>query len=672
MKSNDHSSKEQNPREIQAARDYAASAKPPVNPGFLRGPRGPRGGGPPGMGAMMPAEKPRDFKGTMRRLLQVLRPHRAALLFVLLAYMMTTAFLIVTPKILGRAIDIITVTVKSRLSGGSEPINYSGLLRILLIVGAIYAVSSFFTWLGGYVMAGISQKVSFSMRRSIDHKLSRLPLHYFDSTPRGEIISRVTNDMDNISMTLQQGLTQVISSVTTLVGILIMMLTISPLLTLVGLITIPLAGVVTALIAKKSQKYFSDMWASTGHLNGHIEEMYTGQTIVRLFNRQAHAGAEFDRENRILYKASFKAQFVSGIVMPAMHLIENLNYVILCVVGGLQIIGGNLTLGDITAFITYSKQFTQPITQTASIINTMQSTVASAERVFELMDTPEETPDSTSAFPITEVTSEFPITEVPVTDTLPDICGEIRFENVRFSYKDDVPLIENMNLHVLPGQTVAIVGPTGAGKTTLVNLLMRFYDIQGGKITLDGTDIRDIPRDELRGDFGMVLQDTWLFSGTIRENIAYGISPPDAPTEEGILAASRAAYVDHFVRTLPDGYDTVLTDEAGNLSQGQKQLLTIARAFLSDPKILILDEATSSVDTRTELLIQKALSRLMKGRTSFVIAHRLSTIRDADVILVMYQGRIVEQGTHETLLSTKGFYHDLYHSQFRSGIADAI
>ncbi|MDD4095497.1 MAG: ABC transporter ATP-binding protein [Oscillospiraceae bacterium] len=633
------------------------------------------------MGAMMPAEKPRDFKGTMRRLLEVLRPHRAALLFVLIASMMTTVFLIVTPKILGRAIDIITVTVKSRIAGGSEPIDYQELLRILVIVGLIYVVSSFFTWWGGYVMAGISQKISFSMRQSIDRKLTRLPLRYFDSTPRGEIISRVTNDMDNISMTLQQGLTQVISSVTTLVGILIMMLTISPLLTLVGLITIPLAAIITVLIAKKSQKYFADMWASTGHLNGQIEEMYTGQTIVRLFNRQAQAGAEFDRENQILFKSSFKAQFVSGIVMPAMHLIENLNYVILCVVGGLQIISGNITLGDITAFITYSKQFTQPITQTASIINTMQSTVASAERVFDLMDTPEETPDSTSVLPITEVTSAFPltdvtsalpITEVPVADAFPQVRGEIRFENVRFSYKEDVPLIENMNLHVLPGQTVAIVGPTGAGKTTLVNLLMRFYDIQNGKITLDGTDIREIPRDELRGDFGMVLQDTWLFSGTIRENIAYGISPPDEPTEEGILAASRAAYVDHFVRTLPDGYDTVLTDEAGNLSQGQKQLLTIARAFLSDPRILILDEATSSVDTRTELLIQKAMSRLMTGRTSFVIAHRLSTIRDADIILVMDQGNIVEQGTHEALLEAKGFYHELYHSQFRSGIAEAI
>ena len=642
----------------QSPHENDASMKPPVNPGMVRGGSGQRGGGHPGMGAMIPAEKPRDFKGTMRRLLQVLRPHRIALLMVLIASMLTTVFLIVTPKILGRAIDIITVAVTSRIAGGSDPIDYKALLRILVIVGCIYVISSFFNWLGGYVMAGISQKISFSMRQSIDRKLSRLPIRYFDSTPRGEIISRMTNDMDNISMTLQQGLTQVISSVTTLVGILIMMLTISPLLTLIGLITIPLAAIVTAMIAKRSQKYFAEMWASTGHLNGHIEEMYTGQTIVRLFNRQAQAGEEFERENQILYKFSFKAQFVSGIVMPAMHLIENLNYVILCVVGGLQIISGNLTLGDITAFITYSKQFTQPITQTASMINTMQSTVASAERVFELMDTPEETPDPSVNSALPEIRGE--------------IRGEIRFENVRFSYNEDTPLIENLNLHVLPGQTVAIVGPTGAGKTTLVNLLMRFYDIQNGKITLDGTDIREIPRDELRGDFGMVLQDTWLFSGTIRENIAYGISPPDEPTEEGILAASRAAYVDHFVRTLPDGYDTVLTDEAGNLSQGQKQLLTIARAFLSDPRILILDEATSSVDTRTELLIQKAMSRLMTGRTSFVIAHRLSTIRDADIILVMDQGNIVEQGTHEALLEAKGFYHELYHSQFRSGIAEAI
>ena len=642
----------------QSPRENDASMKPPVNPGMVRGGSGQRGGGHPGMGAMIPAEKPRDFKGTMRRLLQVLRPHRIALLMVLIASMLTTVFLIVTPKILGRAIDIITVAVTSRIAGVSDPIDYKALLRILVIVGCIYVISSFFNWLGGYVMAGISQKISFSMRQSIDRKLSRLPLRYFDSTPRGEIISRMTNDMDNISMTLQQGLTQVISSVTTLVGILIMMLTISPLLTLIGLITIPLAAIVTAMIAKRSQKYFAEMWASTGHLNGHIEEMYTGQTIVRLFNRQAQAGEEFERENQILYKFSFKAQFVSGIVMPAMHLIENLNYVILCVVGGLQIISGNLTLGDITAFITYSKQFTQPITQTASMINTMQSTVASAERVFELMDTPEETPDPSVNSTLPEIRGE--------------IRGEIRFENVRFSYNEDTPLIENLNLHVLPGQTVAIVGPTGAGKTTLVNLLMRFYDIMDGKITLDGTDIRDIPRNALRENFGMVLQDTWLFSGTIRENIAYGVSPPDEPTEEGILAASRAAYVDHFVRTLPDGYDTVLADQASSLSQGQKQLLTIARAFLSDPKILILDEATSSVDTRTELLIQKAMNRLTTGRTSFVIAHRLSTIRDADIILVMDRGNIVEQGTHEELLEAKGFYHELYHSQFRSGIGEAI
>lgn len=654
MKTNNNPKSEPSLRDGNPSRDNASSTKSLIHPGLLRGPRGPRGGGHPGMGAMMPAEKPRDFKGTLRRLLQVLRPQRASLLFALLASMFTTVFLIVTPKILGRAIDIIAVAVRSRIAGEWKAIDYEQLLMILLIVGSIYLVSSFFTWLSGYVMAGISQRVSFSMRQSIDHKLTRLPLRYFDSTPRGEIISRMTNDMDNISMTLQQGLSQIMSSITTLIGILVMMLTISPLLTLIGLLTIPLAAVSTAIIAKRSQKHFSEMWASTGRLNGHVEEMYTGQTIVRLNNRQKQSEADFDRENKHLFRASFKAQFVSGIVMPAMHLIENLNYVILCVVGGFQIISGNLTLGDITAFITYSKQFTQPITQTASIINTMQSTIASAERVFELMDSPEEIPDKDPA------------------EMIPEVHGEIRFENVRFRYEEDAPLIENLNLHVLPGQTVAIVGPTGAGKTTLVNLLMRFYDIQEGEISIDGIDIRDIRRDDLRKNFGMVLQDTWLFSGTIRENIAYGISSSSETDTEGILAASRAAYADHFIRTFPDGYDTVLTDQAENLSQGQKQLLTIARAFLSDPRILILDEATSSVDTRTELLIQKAMNRLTSGRTSFVIAHRLSTIRDADIILVMDRGKIVEQGTHEALLAAGGFYHELYHSQFRSGIGEAV
>lgn len=632
------------------------------------------------MGAMMPAEKPRDFRGTLRRLLQVLRPHRLILSFALLMSVFTTLFLIVSPKILGQAMDIIADAVRTRIDTGKGQIDFEELLRILLLVGVIYCVSSFFTWLTHYMMAGISQKIAYTMRQSIDKKLTYLPLSYYDATPRGEIISRVSNDMDNIAMTLQQGLTQMITSVTTIAGILIMMLTISPILSLVSLIMLPLAAITTALIAKKSQKYFADMWASTGRLNGHVEEMYTGQTIVRLFNRQKQSGEIFDRENDKLFRSSFKAQFVSGIVMPAMRLIENLNYVVICVIGGLGIINGTLTLGGVTAFITYSKQFTQPITQTASIINTMQSTIASAERVFDLLDAPEETPEKT------------------LIEDLPEVRGEIRFENVCFRYKEDVPLIENMNLHVTPGQTVAIVGPTGAGKTTLVNLLMRFYDIRSGRILMDGLDITDMPRDTLRRNFGMVLQDTWLFSGTIRDNIAYGISPPlsksdptphqrgknsftakidpehigSAPSDEDILKASRAAYVDHFVRTFPDGYDTVLTDQGENLSQGQRQLLTIARAFLADPKILILDEATSSVDTRTELLIQKAMNKLTAGRTSFVIAHRLSTIREADWILVMDQGKIIEQGTHDTLLAAEGFYAELYHSQFRSGFGEAV
>jgi ATP-binding cassette subfamily B protein len=511
-------------------------------------------------------------------------------------------------------------------------------------------------------MAGISQKTVYKLRQDVDKKLTRLPLKFFDQTPRGDILSRITNDMDNIAMTLQQSLTQLITSLTTILGILIMMLTISPLLTLISVITLPIAMGLTMLIAKFSQKNFSEQWASTGRLNGQIEEMYTGHNIVKLYNHQEDAKEDFRKENEKLYKSSFRAQFISGIVMPAMNFINNCNYVIICVLGGIRIINGTMSLGDVTAFISYSKQFTMPIAQTASILNTMQSTIASAERVFELLDEQEEIPDSRDAVPLLKST------------------GHIRFNNVSFRYSPDVELIEDMNLEVQPGQMVAIVGPTGAGKTTLVNLLMRFYEIGSGSIEVDGVDIRNMTRENLRSCFGMVLQDTWLFNGSIRDNIAYGAtSKRTGSTEdnaivssEDILAASRAAYVHHFVKTLPEGYDTILSDEAPTISQGQKQLLTIARAFLADPSILILDEATSSVDTRTEILIQKAMAKLMKGRTSFVIAHRLSTIRDADIILVMKHGRIVEQGTHTSLLEANGFYADLYNSQFKSGLSDAI
>lgn len=623
--------------------------------------RGPGMGG-PGHGAMMPAEKAKDAKGTLKRLAACLKPQAAGIILVFFMAVCSTVFSIAAPKILAKVMDILVDGIKKKFIDPAASFDYQAIGSILLLLVAVYLVSAGFSWVTQYVMAGISQKTVYKLRRDVDRKLSRLPLRFYDGTSRGDILSRITNDMDNISTTLQQSLTQLITSVTTILGILIMMLTISPLLTLICLITLPAAAGLTMFIARFSQKNFSEQWASTGRLNGQIEEMYTGHSIVKLYNRQDEAVTDFKAENEKLYRSSFQAQFISGVIMPAMNFINNCNYVIICVLGGIRIINGTMTLGGITAFISYSKQFTQPITQTASIMNTMQSTLASAERVFELLDENEEIPDKTDAVPLLK--SE----------------GRISFTDVSFRYEPDVELIEDMNLDVKPGQMVAIVGPTGAGKTTLVNLLMRFYEIDRGSIKVDGIDIRDMTRENLRSCFGMVLQDTWLFNGTIRDNIAYGAtSKRIGNAEDGaqvpmddILAASRAAYVHHFVKTLPEGYDTVLMDEASNISQGQKQLLTIARAFLADPSILILDEATSSVDTRTEVLIQKAMARLMKGRTSFVIAHRLSTIRDADIILVMKHGRIVEQGTHRALLAADGFYADLYNSQFNSGLGEVI
>jgi ATP-binding cassette subfamily B protein len=530
-------------------------------------------------------------------------------------------------------------------------IDFGALGGVVALLIGLYIVSSIFGWLQGYVMAGVTQRTVFRLREDVDQKLGRLPLRYFDGHPRGDLLSRVTNDIDNIGQSLQQSLTQLITSLLTIVGVLILMLTISPLLAVVSLLAVPASLVVTVLIIGRSQKLFVAQWASTGALNGHVEEMHTGHAIVKAFGRQRQAVATFDAENERLYQASYRAQFISGIIQPAMNLISNLNYVAIAVIGGLRVAAGQMTLGDVVAFIQYSRQFTFPIIQTASIVNVLQSAVASAERVFELLDEEEEIAD-------------------PAQPTVLDrAAGAVAFEDVSFRYEPDRPLIDDLDLTVEAGRTVAIVGPTGAGKTTLVNLLMRFYEIDSGRISIDGIGVRELTRDDLRRQFGMVLQDTWLFHGTIRENIAYGRL--DA-AEDDILAAAEAAHVDHFVRTLPDGYDTVIDDDATNLSAGEKQLLTISRAFLANPPILILDEATSSVDTRTEVLIQRAMARLMKGRTTFVIAHRLSTIRDANTILVMERGAIVEQGTHEELLARGGAYSELYNSQFTEALAEAV
>ncbi len=596
-------------------------------------------------------EKASDARGTLTRLLLMLKPQ---LPLIILTIIMTVAYTITStyaPNKLADMVDIIAQGFYARQEG-TGGIDFSALRQAALVVGLLYAVSVICNLVQQFVTISLSQNMVYDMRKAIDVKLKRLPIKYFDSHSRGDILSRVSNDVENISMTLQMSLTQIISAVVTLVSVLVFMFARNWFLTLVSLVTVVLCFAMTKIIASKAKGYFTAQWASTGNLNGQIEEMYTGHTVVKLFGRQEKAMEAFAEENEKLFQSSFKAAFISGVIQPAMMVINNLNYVIICVLGGIWIVRGGpfgmvVTLGDLTAIITYSKQLMQPITQTASIASTIQSTLASAERVFELLD------------------EEEAMADIDPVDELVD-PKVVSFENVSFSYKEDVKLIENLNLTVRPGEKVAIVGPTGAGKTTLVNLLMRFYEVNGGRIAIDGTDIRSIPRELLRSRIGMVLQDVWLFSGTIRENIAYGYNALTGKeaTEEEIVAAARMAYVDHFVKTLPQGYDTVINDDATNISQGQKQLMTIARAFLSNPSILILDEATSSVDTRTEVLIQRAMQKLMEGRTSFVIAHRLSTIRDADLILVMNHGTIIEQGNHQELLDKKGFYYDLYNSQF--------
>jgi len=603
-------------------------------------------------GLGMPTQKAKNFKGTAVRLLDYLRPHRAGLVIVVLAGAIGTVFSVLGPKILGLATTKIFEGFIAKARGvPGAAIDFDAVGRILLWMVVLYLVGNTFQYVMQYLMAGVAQNTVYAMRREVEAKFDRLPLKFFDSRTRGEVMSRAVNDLDSISSTLQQNLTQLLTSALTLIGVIVMMLTISWILTLVIVLTLPLSIVIVARIAKRSQKFFMKQQVALGALNGHVAEMYGGHTIVTAFGHEAKSIATFEKLNEDYYDGAWRAQFVTGIIWPTMMFVGNIGYVLVAVIGGVLVTRGSITIGDVQAFIQYGRQFSMPITQLSGIANVIQLTIVSAERVFELLDEPEEIPDAANATAIASPR------------------GAVQFDNVSFRYKADVPLIDDMSLDIAPGQMVAVVGPTGAGKTTLVNLLMRFYDVDAGAIRVDGVDIRRLTRGGLRRMFGMVLQDTWLFSGTIRENIAYG---REHASEEAIVKAARAAQADHFIRTLPENYATPINEEASNLSQGQKQLLTIARAFLADPAILILDEATSSVDTRTEVLIQRAMGELMRGRTTFVIAHRLSTIRNADVILMMEHGRIVERGTHQELLVAKGRYAELYHSQFAGRAAASM
>ncbi|WTA87177.1 ABC transporter ATP-binding protein/permease [Streptomyces antimycoticus] len=627
-----------------------------------------------------PTERSLDFRGSGRRLLARLRPERGIALLVLALGTCSVALAVAGPKILGEATDLIFAGLIGRqLPDGADKeqavqwlrdrdqgtvadmvasmdvtpgqgIDFHAVGVVLLWATALYVVAALLGLVQARVATAIVQRAVFRLREDVEQKLARLPLSYFDKQSRGEVLSRATNDIDNIQQTLQQTLSQILASLLTIVGVLAMMFWISPLLALVALITVPVSVWVTTRIGKRAQPQFVAQWKTTGKLNAHIEEMYTGHSLVKVFGREKESAELFREQNDKLYAAGFRAQSISGLIQPSMMFIGNLNYVLVAVVGGLRVASGALSIGDVQAFVQYSRQFSQPLTQVASMANMVQSGVASAERVFELLDAPEQSAE-------------------PVDARRPEaVRGQVAFEDVSFRYQPDTPLIDGLSLSVRPGQTVAIVGPTGAGKTTLVNLLMRFYEVSGGRITLDGVDIAEMSREELRSHIGMVLQDTWLFGGTIAENIAYGAQ---GASFEKIVEAAKATYVDRFVRTLPDGYDSVIDEEGSNVSAGEKQLITIARAFLSEPSILVLDEATSSVDTRTEVLIQRAMASLRSGRTSFVIAHRLSTIRDADVILVMESGRIVEQGSHDALLAAGGAYARLYASQFAEPVAEA-
>jgi len=601
-------------------------------------------GGRPIGGLGVPTQKAKDFKGTLARLLGYLRPYRTALVVVVVAGAIGTVFNVVGPKILGLATTKIFEGFMARASGTpGAGIDFGAVGRILLILIVLYLIGNAFQYLMQYLMASIAQRTVYTLRREVEAKFDRLPLKFFDTRTRGEVMSRAVNDLDSISSTLQQNLTQLLTSVLLLIGVIVMMLTISVILTMVIVLTLPLSIVIVARIAKRSQKFFMQQQKALGALNGHVAEMYGGHTIVTAFGHEKKSIATFDTLNAEYYESAWRAQFVTGIIMPTMMFVGNVGFVAVAVIGGLLVTRQSIAIGDVQAFIQYGRQFSMPITQLSGIANMIQLTIVAAERVFELLDETEEVPDAPDAVAILAPR------------------GAVQFDAVSFRYKDDAPLIEDLSLNVAPGQMIAIVGPTGAGKTTLVNLLMRFYDVDRGSIRVDEVDIRQLKRGALRRMFGMVLQDTWLFSGTIRENIAYG---REDASEEAIVQAARAAQADHFIRTLPENYDTLITEQASGLSEGQKQLLTIARAFLANPAVLILDEATSSVDTRTEVLIQSAMRELMRGRTTFVIAHRLSTIRNADVILMLEHGRIVERGTHHELLAANGHYAALYQSQF--------
>lgn len=611
-------------------------------------PGGPMKGGPMGRGPMghghgaAMGEKANDFSGTMKQLMKYMSKYKIAIIAVLLFAIGSTVFSIVGPKILGKATTKIFEGLMAKVSG-TGGIDFGAIEKILLILVCLYIVSALFSFIQGYIMSGISQKISYEMRNQISEKINRMPMKYFDTKTHGEILSRITNDVDTLGMSLNQSLTQLITSVTTMVGVLIMMLSISWIMTLAALVIIPLSMFAVRKVVGKSQKYFKKQQRFLGHVNGLVEENYGGHQIVRVFNKEEEVTEEFNKLNDELYDSAWRSQFLSGMMQPLMAFIGNLGYVMVSILGGWLAIRKTIEVGDIQSFIQYVRNFTQPINQLAQVANQLQSTAAAAERVFEFLDEEEE--DQTVINPA----------------DVNDIKGNIEFEHVNFGYKANKTIINDFSVNVKKGQKIAIVGPTGAGKTTIVKLLMRFYDVNSGAIKIDGHDIRNFNRSELREAFGMVLQDTWLFNGTIKENIRYG--KLDA-TDEEVVEAAKSANVHHFIKTLNDGYNMVLDEEASNVSQGQKQLLTIARAILADPKILILDEATSSVDTRTELLIQKAMDNLMEGRTSFIIAHRLSTIKDADMILVMNEGDIVEQGSHEELLEKGGFYAKLYNSQF--------